>query len=157
MFSSVQSYIGANILSNAQGRHCRSAVRVWKSVFLWWAHREYVTPRNKLVEASWKACAVGGWGPRPFAFRLYEHLSRKKEKWQHYGTLASGNCEACSFYTNLTHSLTLQSCLTVIHVSFKEMHCRKRILAVQNLLAGAGANNKWNTCAQTSYLAFIHS
>lgn len=42
-----------------------------------------------------------------------------------------------SFYTNLTHVLTLQLCLTVTHVSLKEMHRMKRILAMQNLLDGA--------------------
>lgn len=82
---------------------------------------------------------------------------QKKEKWQHYKILTSGNFEAHSFYTNLMHILTLQSCLTVTHVSLKERHYMKRILAIQNLPAGAWGNSKWNTCAQTIYLAFIHS
>lgn len=94
-------------------------------------------PRHELVEASGKECFVGRWLLHPFIFHLYEHLNGEKEKWQHYEALTSGSCELCSLYTNLTRMLALHWCFTVIRVSLTEMHCMKRMLAMQTLLAGA--------------------
>lgn len=51
------------------------------------------------------------------------------------------------FYTNLMHILTLQSCLTVTHVSLREMRCMRRILATQNLQA---VDTRKKTLVQTT-------
>lgn len=133
---------------------CRDSLKV---IFTLVSPQRVSHSQEQAGRSKSKGMCCWGMVPAPICLPFVWTSEQKKEKWQHYKTLASGNCEAYSFYTNLTHILTLQSCLTVIRVSFKEMHCMKRILAIQNLLAGAGANNKWNTCAQTSYLAFIHS
>lgn len=134
MFSSVQSHIGANVSGKALGRRrCRTVILRRAAV----SPRRDVTPRKELVEASGKECFVGRWLLQPFIFHLYEHLSGEKEKWQHYEVLTSGSCELRRLYTNLTRILTLHRCFTVIRVSFKEMHCMKRMLAMQALLAGA--------------------
>ena len=119
--------------------------------------RELVKPSNKLVDASLKKCVIRWWFLQPFAFHLYEHLNRKEEK---MATLQDSDIWTLwdiQFLHNLMHILTLQSCLTVIHVSLKKMHCMKRILATQKLWAAARSNNKWNTCAKTVYLALIYS
>ena len=147
MFSSVQSHIGASILGDAWGGHrCDTLGNCSES------SERMQPPKNKLVEASGKECLSGD-GSRSHLLSICTNIwtgkkKKKKEKWQHYEILTSGNCELYSFYTNLMHILTLQLCLTAIRVSLKEMHCMKRILATQDLLAGAWGNNKWNTCAQ---------
>lgn len=45
--------------------------------------------------------------PADIGFPFVWTSEQKKEKWQHYKILTSGNCETYSFYTNLTHILIL--------------------------------------------------
>lgn len=57
------------------------------------------------------------------------------------------------------HWFNTDPCITVVFhshpVSLTEMHCMKRMLAMQTLLAGAWGSDQWNPCAQTSCWALF--